>query len=303
MTPLPGTPTHTKEPGTYPDDTEVIAFAAKETGTPQLFLYHFSDGTITALPEIDGGACQPDWSPDGLMLAFISPCIKNQLLYEDAFIYVLTLADGNITKLPLERGSFDPAWSPDGNSILFTLAYSSSQSQIFRLDITDGSIHAMTDDFRMNFDPEWSPDGSQIAFVSNRADVKYVYIMSNVPGSEPVLLTRSEDRQNYNPTWSPGGIIVISQGKVGELESLVWVSLEMLTTDPGFYQEFRVSQDTTVVMEVDPDFNTNGGWLAYESWPDGRNHDIYIMRADGLFVSQLTTLDGIEFDPAWKPVP
>jgi Tol biopolymer transport system component len=300
---LVGTPTHTKIPGTYPESTEVIAFAAKEIGTPQLYLYNFSDGSIKALPEIDGGACQPEWSPDGLMLAFISPCTKNQLLYEDAFIYVMTLADGSVTKLPLEKGSFDPAWSPDGNSILYTRVYSSTQSQIFRLDLKDGSTQTMTDDFKMNFDPEWSPDGSQIAFVSNRFAGLYIYVMSNVPGAEPELLTRSGDRNNYSPTWSPDGVVVFSQGKSGEVESLMWVSIEMLTTDPGFYLEFRVNADSTIVMEVDPDFNSSGSWLAYESWPDGEHHDIYIIHADGLHVIQITTLNGIEFDPAWKPVP
>jgi Tol biopolymer transport system component len=45
----------------------------------------------------------------------------------------------------------------------------------------------------------------------------------------------------------------------------------------------------------------DGKWIMYESWPDGRNHDIYIVDIDGNNRTRLTTDPGFDFSPAWKP--
>jgi Tol biopolymer transport system component len=48
-------------------------------------------------------------------------------------------------------------------------------------------------------------------------------------------------------------------------------------------------------------YSPDGAWIAFESWPEGSNHDIYIMTPNGLGRQRLTSEEGFEFDPAWRP--
>ena len=47
-------------------------------------------------------------------------------------------------------------------------------------------------------------------------------------------------------------------------------------------------------------FSPDGLWLAFESWPDGRNHDIFVMDTDGKNLIRLTTDPDFDFDPTWR---
>jgi serine/threonine protein kinase len=297
------TPTATPEPPEYPMDDEVLAFASFRSGTVQIWTYDFADESTTQITHVEGGACQPAWSPDGQSMAFISPCGRNRLIYLDSLIYIINLSTSEIVPLQVDAGSFDPSWSPDGSSILFTTAQDAYQSQIYRYNLLDGSIDHMTGDQKLNFDPEWSPDGSQIVFGSTRQTGHYLYTMPDVPGGKAQLLTRSGSRNNFKPTWSPRGKIVFSQETQGSIALLYWVGEDMIGAPAGNYVESRLNADTLGVPEYDADFNSDGTWLAYESWPDGTNHDIYLMREDGLLVIRLTDNKAIDFDPAWKPKP
>jgi serine/threonine protein kinase len=51
-----------------------IAFASARTGTPQIYLINADGTSLQAVTDMDEGACQPSWSPDGSQLVFISPC-------------------------------------------------------------------------------------------------------------------------------------------------------------------------------------------------------------------------------------
>ena len=50
-----------------------------------------------------------------------------------------------------------------------------------------------------------------------------------------------------------------------------------------------------------PDISPDGSWISYESWPDGRNHDIFLTNMEGSEMIRLTTDPGFDFDPTWRP--
>jgi Tol biopolymer transport system component len=72
--------------------------------------------------------------------------------------------------------------------------------------------------------------------------------------------------------------------------------------DQATNQEFRVppgGQDIGPIggVSISPD----GFLIAFESWPDGKNHDIYLMTINGADRKPLTTDATYEFSPAWRP--
>ena len=103
-----------------------------------------------------------DWSPDGLVIAFVL----------DEEIYTVPASGGAPVRLTFEAGgSSDPSWSPDGNEIAFTA--NSKGAQDIAVMNKDGSERRIifasgADDFM----PQWSPDGEWIAFSSNRTETQ-----------------------------------------------------------------------------------------------------------------------------------
>jgi serine/threonine protein kinase len=302
--PLPEEATPTPHPidFLYPMRDEQIAFASTRNGSAQIWLYAVDGGFFQQLTAVEGGACQPHWSPNGRRIAFISPCDENKPVYLDTEIFVLDLDTQEVSKLPIEVGSFDPVWSPDGSELLFVNASDLWNTNIYRLELITGDIDLMTGGSKLNLNPAWSPDGERIVFVSTRSDAYDLYIMPNELGFEPIQLSYIENRRILGPTWAITDQIVFSQGPLDSFVSLKYVSPEMLGVGPHDFEDFYLGSSTDFYPQLDPNFNTNGMWIAHESWLVDNNHDIYITRYDGELTIRITTDTKIDFDPAWRPL-
>jgi Tol biopolymer transport system component len=275
-----------------------IAFASSVTGLPQIWMMN-ADGTanhqVTDMPE---GACQPTWSPDGSRLAFISPCAFNQEIYPGASLFIINVDGTGLVPLPsLPGGDFDPAWSPDGSQIAFTSLRDYNRAQVYVINLSDNSFLSLSGNTVRDAQPSWSSDGQQIAFISTRRGPFQVWTMSR-DGSDPILFSRSGSLKNSHPVWSPDGrVIVFSQSEVlGGVPRLVAARFEA-----GNFTESKITNDATPMREAS--YSPDGFWLAFESWPDGTNHDIYLMTANGQGRQRLTSDPAFDFDPAWRPVP
>jgi len=280
-----------------------IAYASERFNRPQIWLVDLDSSESTQLTDLEGGACQPAWSPDGRHLLFVSPCRAGEQVMLDAMIYSMEMDDGEIVPLVPESGRFNPAWSPDGSSVLFIAAYDYLHSQVMRLDLDSGVLHAMTDSDYLYLEPAWSPDGEWIVFVSDRYAGDNLWVMPNQPGATPQLFTRSGGRQNASPAWAlDGEQVYFSQQAAGQPAALMRLPFEMLGVAPTDYAEDLVIDDPVLFPVSELAFSPDGAWLAVQSWPGGSNHDIYILRPDGSDRRRLTTYAGLDFNPAWRPV-
>ncbi|MDH5508528.1 MAG: protein kinase, partial [Anaerolineae bacterium] len=141
-TPAAGTATPLLPPPTRDGAVPWVAFVSTRGGLPQIWLVDTAGNGLTQLTDLEGGACQPDWSPDAARVVFISPCDQDKTLYLDANLYTINADGSDLQPLPTPVGSFDPAWSPDGSRILYTAAADANHAEIASLTLADGSITA-----------------------------------------------------------------------------------------------------------------------------------------------------------------
>lgn len=302
-------PSQTLEPTVLPSDTPTpwptpmgggageIAFASKASGNFQIYVIN-SDGTnrrqITNLPE---GACQPDWSPDGMRLVFTSPCENINDYYPGSAMYIINVDGKGLLPLPtLVGGDYDPKWSPDGKKIAFTSLRDSGRPRLHVLNLEDNSVTSLSEKFLTDFQPAWSPDGNRIAFISTRKQGQQVWVM-DANGKNPQQLTRRNNGiLNYRPSFSPDGKNIIFTQYVSE-GSVPRVLVAPFNFES--YSEYRVSD----LPMRDAVYSPDGFWIAFEGWLVGGSHNIYIMSATGAGLTPVTDDNALDFDPVWRPSP
>lgn len=284
-----------------------IAFASARTGIPQVYIINLDTTGLTMLTNMEEGACQPSWSPDGSQIVFISPCQARGEFYENTYrnssLYIMN-ADGSGQKtLTTTPGSdFDPAWSPDGKRIAFT-SLRDGKKDIYLLDIETGVTIRLTTasgDVQENSQPSWSPNGKQIAYTVRRFNAYQVWVMDDT-GQGNVQLARSgQDFWDYFPVWSRDGqTILFNQRNLPPTVVRPWL-MSLRYEDRGAKSPIRLDLPRPI---EDAEFSPDGLWLAYEGRDNKGNRDVYFMTVTGGNLTRLTSDPAADFDPAWRPIP
>ena len=181
-------------------------------------------------------------------------------------IYVMGAGGGTATRVVgLEGGGTNrhPAVSPDGTRI----AFSSSREGEFSIYIVgvDGEgLQRLTQSYYSDGEPAWSPDGSKIAFVRGYDGTAEGYAnLSTCAGQIYVI-----------DVPSPLSVGVMMGGEVS------------LTRGLG---------------GTDPAWSPDGTRIAFSSYREDNNYELYTMDANGDGVTRLTFTGLNEAEPAWSP--
>lgn len=136
-------------------------------------------------------------------------------------------------------------------------------------------------------DPVWSPNGLQIAFVSVRDDIGHLFVMrQDGTGTQRLTNTKKNDGR---ATWSPDGKSIVF-GREGALFRIPAGGGPASRVGHGFGNA------------ADPAYSPNGKLIAYDYRKPGFvNRELYVMRADGAGIRQVTKLNHVSGLPAWSP--
>jgi eukaryotic-like serine/threonine-protein kinase len=283
-----------------------LAFVSTRTGVPQVYRMNSSGGNVQQVTNEQDGACQPDWSPDGTKIVYISPCKQKADSYQGSSLYIMDVETSKRTALPASLGGdFEPAWSPDGKRIAFTslrdgymeiymiLLENDQIVRLTRAQSISGAIYA-----RM---PAWNPYGSQIAYVLKRLGLSQIWVTTDGDAN----MDKPNDRlvqSPFNdslPVWTPDGQFIVFSETSADGTAPSWL-MSMRYEDRASQTAVRLPIKDLPIVDVS--FSPDGYWMAFESWPDvTANQDIYITTATGANRTRLTTDPGYDFDPVWRP--
>jgi eukaryotic-like serine/threonine-protein kinase len=292
-------PTRTSTP--IPSPTPIgggigqIAFASDRSGATEIWVMNVDGSGLYKITDIREGACQPRWSPDGLRLVFISPCVRDFNSYPGASLFIMNADGSDLLPLPsAPGGDYDPSWSPDGNQIAFTSLRNGGISGIFILNLADNTILSLVEDETQAISqPSWSPDGKMIAYINSD---NRLWVM-DVDGTHRRRLTiGGGDFVTNEPAWSPdGSVVVFTRMGLSDPTSSTWLMAVPYSSEGALPVEVPNSE-----LVADVSYSYDGYWFLFKSWLTG-NHDIFLMRVNGVDRHPIVSDPAYDFDPVWRP--
>jgi Tol biopolymer transport system component len=232
---------------------------------------------------------------------------------------ILTVNPDGTGEVPVTDSTaldFAPAWSPNGARIAFVSSRgdpdpggcTNCNFDIYVMNADGTGLTRLTDNPDTDRSPAWSPDGSKIVW-STRTDPFsgqfHLWVM-NSDGTGKTQLTNS---YSDAPSWSPDGSRIAFSG--------VFDGRIHLMNPDGTGEVELTAGGNSAHRDPDPDWSPDASRIAFTRvtsvyvcspvrCTSGQFSDVFVMKADGTGVQNLTTPGGGEFvrsygSPAWSP--
>jgi len=244
----------------------------------------------------------PTWSPDGTHLAFTTENVQVTPLNRESGseLWVVDIDTAQLRRLDAPSAT-QAHWSPHGQRI----AYVGWQATPRHIDIwtvpaEGGTPTPVTRDAATDWSPVWAPDGRHIYFSSDRQGSMNLWRVA-VDESSGVVLGAPE------PITTPAQMVahpsISADGKRLAFSSVLMTqNIQVLDFDPvGAAVKGEPEWVTSGSRQwSSPDFSPDGQWLVFYSraQPEG---DIYVIRADGTGLRQVTSDATLARVPRWSP--
>ena len=258
----------------------------RDGGPPEIWIMNADGSDAIQLTNSPGSVVingQPDWSPSGQQIAFMSK--RNG----EAEIFVMS-SDGaypaNLTNHPATDQA--PTWSPNGKQVAFH-SNRDGNFELYVLDLPTGELARLTTHAGVDQFPDWSPDGKEIVFQRDGD----VWVMDLGTG-ESTRLTTTPQLEDM-PTWSPNGkqIAFMSQ-RDG------YPAIYVMDAD-GDHQVNLTPRPTGVTTGSSawPGWSKNGQRIYFQgARPETAGDvEIFVVDADGGTATRVTVAPGIDSAP------
>jgi Tol biopolymer transport system component len=226
---------------------------------------------------------------DGLVLGVI----RTVLNIPDNYV-VSSNGDGGIQmQLPANLNS-DPEWSPDGKWIISSTQYQVGQpedSEIYLMRSDGSERSSVAHNSGGSFDPAWSPNNSRVAYYA-RDSRTGIYILNiqcvQQLGQHCDLRATFLTSGDSSPDWSPDGSQIAYEkgGNIFEIDSEGKEQPANITPKMKYCHDPKWSPDGTKIL-----------FSCYQL----DHFDVFVEKADGSDLIDLTQGQGSNTRPRWSP--
>ena len=267
-----------------------ILFLHEILGSDEDIYSVMPDGSgLTRITNSPGRDYAPRWSPDRTKIAFSSErwCGGCGIAPE---LYIAT-PDGS-GAVQITSGMYavyGTTWSPDGTRLSIESSggtYLPSNLRIYVMNADGTGIVGLT--APRSFKPDWSPDGTRILFETyTPAGISVM----NADGTN-IQQIRATSGDNMGASWSPDGT-QIAYGDWNGSEGDIW----LMNADGS--NPHRLTSGAS--NDAAPVWSPDGQFIAFMSDRTAGRFQIFVMRADGTNVQQVTFVTvGRAAYPAWR---
>jgi Tol biopolymer transport system component/DNA-binding winged helix-turn-helix (wHTH) protein len=174
-----------------------VVYDTTDNGKQHLWIGDTNSHQSQQLSPDDAEERQPDVSPDGKLIVFISKRSGS------AALWVSDVDGRNARQLTTTVvAPFKPRFTPDGESILFSMDQG-PRNVIARISVAGGEPTVVADDLGSNSFFDISPDGRQLAYASNDANHRTRVVVRPLNGGGPS--STFDIDPSYFLRWTPDG--------------------------------------------------------------------------------------------------
>jgi len=284
----PPPPTFTQPPPPTREHIGRIIFTCTRGDYNQLCEINADGTSYQQLTDVQANNYYPTYSPKGGSIVYASN--QNGGVF-DLFLFIF---DGSrLIRLTNFIGNvISPSFSPDGKKILFANRAAEGPTSLWTVDNTGENSDLLYAGPNTIVAADWSPDGNTIAFaMAVNAPNEYEIFLMNSDGTNAQQLTNGLPGIGGSIDWSPDGkYLLIYAGPQGD-KNIFRIDVQAKTA----------AQLTLGGNNAASTYSPDGQWIAFNSLRNNDQADIFIMRADGSSMRQVTDNPEPDWQPQWAP--
>jgi Tol biopolymer transport system component len=280
----------------FSPDGDRIAFRSEREGGG-IFVMGRTGESVRRLTDVGHN---PAWSPDGTRIVYGTDDAHVLGRKKFSELWVVVVATGEKRRI-FEGDAVQPSWSPHGLRIAFWKAFGEhgGQRDISTIPAGGGPAVPVTSDPAVDWNPVWSPDGRSLLFSSDRSGTMNLW---RVPIDERTGATLDAPEALSAPSSSAALMSMSADGhSVGYTSFTTNQTIERVAFDPATGSV--LGEPVTVIsgsrLFEAPAASPDGHWLVFNNF--GPQMEIFVSRADGSAMRQLTNDRARNRFPQWSP--